>query len=123
MLDTSILVAREVREVAIDLESGSLISIMTIAELEQGVWAADDRQTRVRRRRTLRSAERSYPVVPFSRRVAGRYGEIVANARRDGRRPSVSDAVIAATALEFGLPVVTQDADFLAFAGLDVVLV
>jgi len=42
----------------------------------------------------------------------------VRDCRRAGARPKILDALIAATAVEFGLPVVTQDDDFdtIAFA-------
>jgi len=123
VIDTSILVAYEADGSGAEIEDGSVLSAMTIAELAHGVRAAQDHRSRERRARTLCTAERRFAVVPFTRRAAHRYGELVALARTSGRRPAVSDAVIAATAIDLGLPVVTRDADFLVFDGLEVVLV
>ncbi len=40
------------------------------------------------------------------------FAEIVAEARRVGRRPKIMDTWIAATALAHDLPIYTQDEDF-----------
>ena len=49
--------------------------------------------------------------------------ELVAEARRTGRRPTIMDAWIAATAVAHDLPVYTQDEDFLAIPRVRVVRV
>ena len=44
------------------------------------------------------------------------FARLVHDCRRAGVRPRVLDALIAATAVEHGLPLVTQDDDFDAIA-------
>jgi hypothetical protein len=46
----------------------------------------------------------------------GAFARLVYDCRRAGVRPRVLDALIAATGVEHGLPVVTQDEDFAAMA-------
>jgi predicted nucleic acid-binding protein len=43
--------------------------------------------------------------------------------RATGVKPEFADALIAATAMAYGLPVLTRDGDFESFPGLEVVLV
>ncbi len=51
-----------------------------------------------------------------SEAVAGAFSRLVDDCRRAGVRSRVVDALIAATAVEHGLPVVTQDDDFQVIA-------
>jgi predicted nucleic acid-binding protein len=55
--------------------------------------------------------------MPVDEGVAAAFAELVAMARRAGRRPKVQDTWIAATARAHGVSVFTQDGDF---EGLDV---
>jgi predicted nucleic acid-binding protein len=55
--------------------------------------------------------------------VARAFAEIVADARRQGRRTKIMDTWIAATALAHDLPVCTQDDDFLAMPRVRVVCI
>jgi predicted nucleic acid-binding protein len=55
--------------------------------------------------------------------VASAYARLAASEIAAGRRPRVHDTWIAATALAHGVAVWTRDADFTAFAGVDVVRV
>lgn len=94
---------------------------MTLAELHVGVLVTDDPTIRAARLRTLIAVEHEVEALPIDDSVARTFGEIVAAARRDGRKPAVTDALIAATAAAHNLTLYTCDADFDAFAGLDVV--
>lgn len=125
MLDTSALIGIEQRDLAIPPLTGAFVSAMTIGELAVGAAIADDPDERAIRRHTLVSVRRRFGVIEFSAAVAERFGDAVAGLRVDGRRPRTADAIIAATAMVAALPLVTQDADFLAFEehGLDVILV
>jgi predicted nucleic acid-binding protein len=114
VLDTSVFIADEQgRELAADrLPDESAISVVTLAELELGVHLASSEPIRARRLRTLRSVQSTYVTLPADDTVASAFAELVADARRAGRRPKVQDAWIAATARAHEVPVYSQDADF-----------
>jgi predicted nucleic acid-binding protein len=84
--------------------------------------ARDDR-IRAQRLRTLSAVERSFDALPIDGDAARRFADLVADARRRGRRTKILDAFIAGTALARGLPVYTQDEDFDRFADVEVVRV
>ena len=69
---------------------------------------------RARRLRTLTSAQNLFDPLIVDSEVARAFAELVAEARRTSKRPKIMDTWIAATALAHGLPVYTQDDDFLA---------
>lgn len=125
LLDTSVFIADERgRALAADrLPEEAAISVITLAELELGVHMADCEHTRGRRLRTLGSVRATYAALPIDEEVAGAFAELVAVARRAGRRPKVQDAWIAATARAHEVAVYTQDADFDGLTGIDVVRV
>jgi toxin FitB len=120
LLDTSVVIAIARGEDA-ELPEAGAISIVTLCELHHGVLVADERR-RPNRLATLVMAERRFRALALDARVAPHYGRIVSRARRDGRRPSTTDAMIAATAASRDLPVYTRDRDFLGFDGVEVVL-
>jgi hypothetical protein len=64
------------------------------------------------RLRTLQAAQATYVAVPVDTAVASAFAELVATARREGRRPKVQDTWIAATARAHAVAVYTQDGDF-----------
>jgi predicted nucleic acid-binding protein len=95
--------------------------MVTVAELEMGVLAAKDAETRARRLRTLQAAEVSEPLL-ITRSVAGRFAALVTTMRDRGQaRLKVQDAWIAATALDWDAELWTQDSDFAGVPGLSVV--
>jgi predicted nucleic acid-binding protein len=114
LLDTSVFIAEEQgRPLAIErLPDEAAISVITLAELELGVHLASTEATRARRLRTLQSTKVTYVALPIDDAVASAFAELVAIARRDGRRPKVQDTWIAATARAFEVAVYSQDADF-----------
>lgn len=67
---------------------------------------------RGKRLRTLQAAQATYVAVPVDTAVASAFAELVATARREGRRPKVQDTWIAATARAHAVAVYTQDGDF-----------
>ena len=87
-----------------------------------GVLAARDLATRDRRLATLTAAIALDPV-PVDEEVAGAWARLRVTLRDLGLRMAVNDSWIAATALALGVPVVTQDADYVTVPGLDVVRV
>jgi predicted nucleic acid-binding protein len=114
LLDTSVFIADEdSRPLASDrLPDEAAISVITLAELELGVHMAASEAVRGMRLRTLQATQSTYVALPVDAAVASAFAELVAIARRAGRRPKVQDAWIAATARAVGVPVYTQDSDF-----------
>jgi predicted nucleic acid-binding protein len=106
-----------------ELPAEAAVSVVTLAELELGVHMATTEDARARRLATLRALSETYVAVPIDEPVASSFAELVAGARRSGRRLRVQDAWIAATAKAHGAAVYTQDADFEGLPGLDVVRV
>lgn len=127
ILDTSVFIAKEnarpLDEIdAIDAETA--ISAVTIAELHLGVLVSTDAGERAKRLKTLAEVESEFEALPIDQDVARTFAGLIAATRRRGdRRPTVLDALIAATALAHQAAVVTQDQDFELFPGLDVILV
>jgi len=115
LLDTSVFIAREQRRPLGDLPEEAAISVVTIGELELGVLAARNADVRSRRADTLALARAADPI-PVSEAVMGAFARLVHDCRAAGRRPKVLDALIAATAVQHGLPLITQDEDFDAIA-------
>jgi predicted nucleic acid-binding protein len=114
LLDTSVFVAGEQ---ARPLEANRLpeeaaISVVTLAELELGVHMATSEAVRGARLRTPQATQATYVALPVDAAVASAFAELVATARREGRRPKVQDTWIAATARAHGVAVYTQDGDF-----------
>ncbi len=113
ILDTSVFIANESGR-AIDaqrLPDESAISVVTLAELQVGMLAAVDSQTRATRLATVDLA-RDMEVLPAEERVALAWARLRVHLAEVGRRVNVNDLWIAATAIAQGLPVVTQDLDF-----------
>lgn len=123
ILDTSVFIASEqARPIdASRLPDEAAVSVVTVAELMLGVHLAQDEATRARRLATLSGVISAYVAIPIDEDVAAAFAEIVATARRDGRRPKVQDAWIAATARANGVAVCSQDGDFDAFRDIEVI--
>ena len=118
LLDTSVFIARESGRPIAKLPDRVALSVITIGELQLGVFNASDSVTRSRRAGTLALARAADPI-PVSEAVMVSWARLVTDCRAAGVHRSVklTDALIAATAIEHGLPVVTQDADFDQIAG------
>lgn len=113
LLDTSVFIARESGRAISKLPERVTLSVITIGELQLGVLNAGDAVTRSRRADTLALARAADPIA-VSEAVMVSWARLVADCRAAGvhRAVKLTDALIAATAIEHGLPVVTQDADF-----------
>lgn len=128
LLDTSVFIATEADRPRAALPERVGVSVVTIGELQLGVLAADDPEIRFRRADTLALARTADPI-PVSEAIMVAWTQLVVDCRAAGihRAVKLTDALIAATAIEHGLPVVTQDEDFEAIAAahprLEVVLV
>lgn len=124
LADTSVFIAREsghpLTESALPDELA--ISVITIGELRAGVLAASDVGTRDRRLATLTEAL-GFDPVPVDDVVAQAWARLRVLLRDTGQRMPVNDSWIAATAVALGVPVVTQDRDYVELAELGVIKV
>lgn len=122
LADTTVFIAHEsgraIRREA--LPDRLAVSVITIGELRAGVLAAADPATRDRRLATLTDALALDPV-PIDGAVAEAWASLRVQLRDLALRMPVNDSWIAATALALGVPVVTQDADYVDIAGLTVI--
>jgi predicted nucleic acid-binding protein len=124
LADTTVFVARESGR---PLDHAALpdelaVSVITIGELRAGVLVAADTVTRGRRLGTLTEALAMDPI-PIDDHVAACWAELRVLLRDSGQRMPVNDSWIAATAMALEVPVVTQDDDYVAVPGLDVITV
>lgn len=128
LLDTSIFIARESGRPLGELPNHVAVSVVSIGELQLGVLASTDDQSRARRADTLALARTADPI-PISEAVMTTWARLVTDCRTAGiqRTVKLTDALIAATAVEHGLPVITQDDDYSrmaeAHSALSVVMV
>ena len=120
LLDTNVL--SEVRRPAPDLrvlawldaidEDRTYISVASIAELKRGIALMDDGRRRIALSDWLaqdlpeRFAGRILPIDPA---IAGRWGDLMAEARMSGFALSVMDGFFAATALDRNLVLATRN--------------
>jgi len=113
LLDTSVFIARETGRPLGRLPAHVAVSVVTIGELQLGVLAAEEAPARTRRADTLALARAADPI-PISEAVMVAWARLVSACRRAGIHKTVklTDALIAATAIEHGLAVVTQDEDY-----------
>jgi predicted nucleic acid-binding protein len=122
LADTTVFVAVESgRETRFDrLPDRLAVSVITIGELRAGVLAASDTASRDRRLATLTAALALDPV-PIDQAVAETWARLRVSLRDFARRMPVNDSWIAATAMTLGIPVVTQDDDYLHAPGHEVI--
>ncbi len=124
LLDTSFFVATEsgrpLGEMAGVTETE--VSVVTLAELTLGVLMAndDDRPARVA---TLSAVESTWDPLPVDAEVARQFARVAAVLRADRRRVPILDVLVAATAIAERIPVVTQDHDYDAIPGVEVIRV
>lgn len=119
LLDTSVFIAAEsARELEhARLPDESVVCPVTIAELQVGVLAAGDIETRARRLATLESIA-DVEVLAIDADVAAQWARLRVHLAQSGRRMNVNDLWIAATAAANALALVTQDDDFGALDGV-----
>ncbi len=105
---------RELDEARLPEESA--ISVVTLAELNAGVLAARDTETRAARLATLDGLA-DVEVIPVDEQAALVWARMRVHLAESGRKVNVNDVWIAATAASRNLPVVTQDDDFAPLQG------
>jgi predicted nucleic acid-binding protein len=124
LLDTSFFVATESGRPLGEMErvTETEVSVVTLAELTVGVLIAEDDQ-RSARLATLSAVESTWDPLPIDAEVARQFARITATLRAGGRRVPILDALVAATAIVEQIPVVTQDNDYEAIPGVEVIRV
>jgi predicted nucleic acid-binding protein len=92
-------------------EADSGISAITIGELVAGLERLPEGKKRRTLERALRFLREDYAgkIFDFTEGAAVEWGRLVAEAQRTGRKLSVLDSQIEATAIHFGLIVVTRN--------------
>jgi len=99
------------------------VSVVTLAELQLGVLLAADPGVRAARLAQFARVEATFEAIGIDRRIASAYADLVAAARRSGRRPRPMDGLIAATAIVHHVPVYTRDRGYVGLPALEVVLI
>lgn len=98
------------------------ISFMTVAELYQ--WAAIRHWGARRVKQLEQSLMTNYTVLSFDIALCRKWGEVRARCRAMGKPISPEDAWIAATALQYNLPLVTHNPrDFANISDLEIITV
>lgn len=122
MLDTSTVILLGQISDAAELPDESVISAITLAELSVGPHAAHDDAERGARQQHLQQAEADFDVLPFDGDCARAFGGVAAALRASGRKPAARsyDALIAASAIAYALPLYTcNPADFAGIPRLE----
>jgi tRNA(fMet)-specific endonuclease VapC len=130
VVDTCVFVAAERRgsslgqllaRMAQELPDQSLVaSSITAAELVQGIYQGDPIHS-LKRKSFVRDIVDTLEIVPFSRETAWIAGRIRGQQAAAGSMLPVADSLIAATALELGYAIITQNVkDFERIPGLKV---
>ncbi len=94
---------------------GLAISVVTLAELYEGIESTTDPDAA---RPALFDFLKVVTVIPFSEKAAARFGTEAAKLRRLGQPLPDFDLVIAATAIQHGLTLLTEDRHFARIPGL-----
>jgi tRNA(fMet)-specific endonuclease VapC len=92
------------------------ISFMTLAELER--WSLERRSGSIRKAE-LEKHLTKYAVLPASRELCSKWAEVSWEGRKNGRPIQTADAWIAASALHYQVPLITNNvSDYAMISGL-----
>jgi predicted nucleic acid-binding protein len=122
LADTSVLIGLESARFDAarfaDYEWG--ISVITLGELRLGVLQAANPEAASRRLSTYQLAQR-FEALSVDEAVSEAWALLVSRLRTAGRKVAINGSWIAATAIAHGVPIVTQDADYDAMPGVEVI--
>ena len=92
-------------------ETGSAISAISIGEMIVGIGSLPEGKRRRSLEKSLGYLREDYAgkILDFTEGVAADWGRLVAEARKQGRILAVLDSQIEATAMHFGLTIVTRN--------------
>jgi len=124
LLDTNIFISLELgRSVKSQMIPDELaISVITLAELEFGVYSAIDQQTRAKRMATFRKVM-DFEAIDITSDIASIWAAVRASGQAKKFKLSENDVWIAATAINQGVPLVTQDRAFASILDLETIFV
>ena len=124
LLDTNIFISLELgRSVNRQMIPDELaISVITLAELEFGIYSATDQQTRAKRMATFRKVM-DFEAIDITSDIASVWAAVRASGQAKKSILSENDVWIAATAINQGVPLVTQDRAFTSISDLETILV
>jgi len=124
LADTSFFIANETgRQMLLEeIPDEIAISIVTIGELRAGVLSAKELLVRDRRLETLTRAL-TFDPLPIDLVVASNWAQLRVALQNEGKRMPANDSWIAATAIAYDMPVLTQDDDYQDVPGLKVLKV
>jgi predicted nucleic acid-binding protein len=114
LLDTSVVIDLDDLRVVEQLPNVCSVSAVTLAELAVGIATATDRVVAARRQFRLQQVESRMDALPFTDRTARHYAYFASVLHTSGIavRPRAFDLMIAATAAEHHLTLVTRDLGF-----------
>jgi predicted nucleic acid-binding protein len=98
------------------------VSVVTLGELRLGVLQARDPEAAARRLSTYQLAQRFEPLA-VDEAVSDAWALLVSRLRAEARKVPINDSWIVATAIAHGVPIVTQDSDYDAMPGVEVIKV
>lgn len=107
LLDTNVLV--DLHRYGFDPAERDAASILSRAELELGVLAAQDPQSSAERLRWLNELDERFDWLEFDVASSRSYGIVAAGARASGAKVRGKDALIAAQAHRYGAAVMTAN--------------
>lgn len=124
LLDTNIFISLELgRSINSQMIPDELaISVITLAELEFGIYSATDQQTRAKRMATFRKVMK-FETIEITSDIASVWAAVRASGQVKKSKLSENDVWIAATAINQGVPLVTQDRAFTSISDLETILV
>lgn len=98
------------------------LSVLTIGELEKGVFRmpASKRKTDLADFLETLIVQFEHRLLSVDAAIMRRWGKIMGDLESKGRIPPVIDSLMAATALEHGLTIVTRNEDDFAATGVNV---
>ena len=114
---------RVVKWIDSTVESLLYLSVLTLGEIRTGITSLVDGRRRVSLESWLDhdlTARFSDRILPIDSAVADRWGRISANAKAKGSPMPVIDGLLAATAMQFDLTVVSRDETFHKLLSLEV---
>lgn len=87
------------------------LSVLTVGEIAKGINLLPESKKKLELANWLRSLEQQFydRILPIDRETAIMWGELTARAQNDGITIPACDGLIAATALRYGLHVVTKN--------------
>lgn len=117
LIDTNILIRLE--KGVLDLAEKSagreeepfFISVITASELLHGVWRASDVGIRTRRQAFVEGILSHFPILTIDLTVARMHAQLWSDLQSQGLMIGVHDSWIAATALAYGLDVISANPD------------